>query len=102
MVIIQGVVRISAADRDKFLAAASVMIPATRAEGGCIAYSYAEDALEPGLVHIVERWKDQAAVDAHLKTPHMAAFTASVSGLSMRDLKVVAYDAVNERVLVGG
>jgi quinol monooxygenase YgiN len=102
MVIIQGVVRISEADRDKFRAAAAAMIPATRAEAGCIFYSYAEDALEPGLVHIVERWRDQAALDAHLKAPHMASFSAAIAGLAMRDLKIVAFDAANERVLIGG
>jgi quinol monooxygenase YgiN len=102
MVIIQGIVRISEADTEKFRAAASVMIPATRAEAGCIAYSYAEDALEPGLVHIIERWRDQASLDAHLKTPHMAAFSAAIAGLSMRDLKIAAYDAANERVIAGG
>jgi quinol monooxygenase YgiN len=102
MLIIQGIVRIDEADRAKFQAAAETMIPATRAEAGCIAYSYAEDALEPGLIHIVERWRDQAALDAHLAAPHMAAFSATIAGLRMRDVKIVAYDAANERVLIGG
>jgi quinol monooxygenase YgiN len=100
MVIIQGSVRVGEADMAKFRAAAATMIAATRAEAGCILYAFAEDLVEAGLVRISERWRDQAAVDAHLKTPHMAAFGAVLAGLSLKELKVVAYDAANERVLV--
>ena len=73
------------------------MMTATRAEDGCVAYAYAEDVAEPGLIHVFEIWRDQAALDAHFKTPHMAAWRAAWPrfGVSDRDLK--AYDIAAER-----
>ena len=32
------------------------------------------------LVRIVEVWQDEAALAAHFKTPHMAAFQAAIKG----------------------
>ena len=40
------------------------MVEASRAEDGCLGYSYAEDVLEPGLIHVAERWRDRAALVA--------------------------------------
>ena len=48
----------------------------TRAEPGCIAYELYQrpDALHE--FHTMEQWKSQADVDAHMKTPHIAAAMA--------------------------
>ena len=78
------------------------MIEATRAEDGCIAYAYGEDVLEPGLVHVVERWRDEAALARHGQSPHMAAFNAALAKARVLSLKIKAYDASGERVLMGG
>jgi quinol monooxygenase YgiN len=59
---------------------ASRMVTATTAEPGCITYAFAFDILTPGLMRIVEVWRDQAALDAHFKTPHMAEFQAEIRG----------------------
>ena len=56
------------------------MVAATTAEPGCITYAFAFDILTPGLMRIVEVWRDQAALDAHFKTPHMAEFQAAIKG----------------------
>ena len=67
-------------------AAIADMVAASNAEEGCIAYAFTQDILEPGTIHIVEKWKDEAALAAHFATPHMAAFGAAIAGL---DFKVV-------------
>ncbi|MBI1188475.1 MAG: antibiotic biosynthesis monooxygenase [Alphaproteobacteria bacterium] len=102
MIVIQGAVRIDPAKIDHIREAARVMIAATRAEEGCIEYAFAEDVVEPGLIHIIERWRDQAAITAHNKTPHMAAFGAALAAFQPKGLRVCAYDAPEERVLIGG
>ncbi len=38
------------------------MSDASRAEDGCVEYGYAEDVLEPGLIHVKELWIDQNAL----------------------------------------
>ena len=47
-------------------------VAATRAEDGCLHYSYAVDLDDPNLLHISEQWRDEAAVNAHMTAPHMA------------------------------
>ncbi len=58
----------------------SKMVAATTAEPGCLTYAFTFDMLTPGLMRIVEVWQDQAALDAHFKTPHMAEFQAAIRG----------------------
>lgn len=53
---------------------------ATRAEDGCLAYDLFESAAAPGVFVTVERWTDQAALDAHMQSPHVAAAFASADG----------------------
>ncbi len=40
----------------------AAMITASRAETGCLGYSYAEDVLDPGLIRVCELWTDLAAL----------------------------------------
>jgi quinol monooxygenase YgiN len=102
VVIIQGEVRIHPDDMDKLREAARDMIRATRAEEGCIVYAYGEDVLDPGLIHVVERWRDEAAVASHAQSAHMAAFNAALAKARVLAVKIIAFDASGERVLIGG
>lgn len=61
-------------------AALADLAEATRQESGCLAYDLYESAAEPGVFVTVERWTDQAALDAHLRSPHLAAALAAADG----------------------
>jgi quinol monooxygenase YgiN len=69
------------------------MVAATRAEDGCVAYAYAEDVLDPGLIRVSEIWRDQAALDAHARSAHIQVWRAAWPGLGLHDRQLVAYDA---------
>jgi quinol monooxygenase YgiN len=101
MILIQGHVRVHADDVAGLRAIAAPMLAASRAEPGCIFYSYAEDVIEPGLVHIIERWADQAALDAHNVAPHFQTFSAALAKFRIEGLRIAAYDTHAERVLIG-
>jgi quinol monooxygenase YgiN len=75
------------------------MLAASRAEDGCLVYSYAEDVAEPGLIRVFEAWRDQAALDVHIKAPHMAEWRAAwpAAGAGERNLKL--YEVTAERAL---
>jgi quinol monooxygenase YgiN len=75
------------------------MLTASRAEDGCYEYAYAEDVAEPGLIRVYEAWRDQAALDAHFKTAHMAAWRAAWPGFGVSDRKLFAYQTASERPL---
>jgi len=51
--------------------ALTALVPPTRQEPGCLAYDLSESAAAPGTFLTVERWREQADLDAHLQTPHV-------------------------------
>lgn len=50
----------------------SGLVDAIRAEPGNQRYAYFFPADDPETVLLIDRWRDQAALDAHHKTPMMA------------------------------
>ncbi len=56
------------------------LVTATRAEEGCLAYDLFESAAAPGTFVAVERWRSQDDLDAHLRSPHVAAAFAAADG----------------------
>ncbi|MBA3686551.1 MAG: antibiotic biosynthesis monooxygenase [Planctomycetes bacterium] len=77
--------------RSEFLGEFQRMVPQTLAEDGCLGYEPLIDC--PAGVHtrqiseraevvtVVERWRDLAALQAHLVAPHMAAYRERVKHL---------------------
>ena len=41
------------------------MVRASRAEDGCLDYTFAADLADPDTLVLFERWRDRAALDAH-------------------------------------
>lgn len=99
MLIVIGTARFDPAHIAALRPAAAAMMKATQAEAGCIAYHFAEDLAEPGLVHIVERWESQAALDAHIKAPHGKVFNEALAATPPKAFHVKVYDGTGERVL---
>jgi quinol monooxygenase YgiN len=58
MLLIIGTIRLPAGNVAAARGAMAAVATASRVEDGCIEYGYAEDVLEPGLIHIKERWRD--------------------------------------------
>jgi len=77
----------------------ATVIAASCAEDACVTYSYAEDVTEPGLIRVFEVWRDQAGVEAHFKSDHMAAWQAARAGAGLFDRKIFAYEVASERQL---
>lgn len=49
------------------------ILETVRREDGCLQYDYYLPVGEEDALLLVERWRDRAAQQAHLATPHMAA-----------------------------
>lgn len=97
--IIAGTVRVPPENIEPFRPAILEMMRASQAEDGCFDYNYAVDVADPGLVHIFERWRDQAALEAHFKTGHMAAWRAQWPAFGVSDRRLFAYEVIGERAL---
>jgi quinol monooxygenase YgiN len=76
-----------------------VVLEASQAEDGCIVYSYAEDIQEPGLIRIFEAWRDRAALGAHGKAPHLAAWREAGRQYGVSDRRLSLYEVASETPL---
>ncbi|MGU3400221.1 putative quinol monooxygenase [Brucellaceae bacterium D45D] len=90
MLLIVGTVRLPPENLDDARPVMRRMIEASRSEDGCLEYSYAEDILDPGLIHVKEIWLDRAALDRHFSSAHIAAWRSTWPSLGIinRDLKL--------------
>ncbi|WP_118137952.1 putative quinol monooxygenase [Oceanicella sp. SM1341] len=73
---------------EALLGAIAVAVPAARAEDGCIAYEPHVLADTPGTVVMYERWRDQAAFEAHGAGPAFTALAAQFDGLLAEPLRL--------------
>lgn len=97
--IIAGTVRVPPENVAAFKPHMLAMLSASRAEDGCYEYSYAVDVADAGLIRIFEAWRDQAALDAHFQTPHMATWRSHWPAFGVSDRKLFAYETASERPL---
>ena len=86
MLLLTAFIEVASGDRDAIRAALADVIAATRAEDGCEDYGCYEDTQQRGRYVFIERWRDRAALDRHLGTPHMAAWM-KVAGPKMKSAR---------------
>jgi quinol monooxygenase YgiN len=69
-----GVVHVRAAEgrADEVVAAFTTCIEQTHAEEGCLAYALHRDNADPNHLVLVERWRSQGDLDAHMTQPYVA------------------------------
>ena len=96
-VLIAGTVRVPPQNLERFRPHMEAMLAASRAEDGCLAYSYAVDVLDAGLIRIFEAWRDEAALSAHFATPHMAEWRAAWPQFGVSDRNLSLYEVAAER-----
>ena len=85
-------IQLSAESAPAYGEAAKAVVAATREEAGCQWYGIATDVTDPCVVWISEQWASQAHLDAHLKTPHVAAFLEACAALEILDMEVRRYE----------
>ena len=66
MLIIAGRFEVEPARRDEFIAGKVAGMRESRAEAGCIDYVLSADPIEPGRVHLYERWESKEHLAPHL------------------------------------
>ena len=94
MILVLGTAKLAPDKLESARPAMRTMVEASRAEPGCIAYGYAQDVLDAETIHVVEKWRDREALEAHFATPHMAEWRGVMGalGLSGRDLRIFESD----------
>lgn len=95
MLIVAGTLQIDPEHREAFFDAVAPMVRSTLAEAGCRTYAFTPDPDDPGLIRLYELWDDQAALDAHFASDHMAAWRQRSSELPITGRDIVKY-AISE------
>jgi quinol monooxygenase YgiN len=93
MILVVGTFRLPPENLGLALPMAQRVVTATRAEDGCIAYSYAQDLFDPGLIHVSEKWRDRAALAAHFKSAHMQTWITERAGLALYDRNIRIFES---------
>jgi quinol monooxygenase YgiN len=102
MIIVTGEVRFADGEIQRLASAFAMNIHATRAEPGCARYAYSVDLADPNLLHVVEEWSDEEAVNAHMNTPHMAELMTAMGSAKIEAISINAYEAHFLKPLLGG
>jgi quinol monooxygenase YgiN len=90
-IIVTGVIDFDPANRDAAVAAVKAVMDATQEEDGCEHYVFSADLFDEGRVYVSEQWRDQAAMDAHMATPHLAALMGAMGDLGVRSASLTKW-----------
>jgi quinol monooxygenase YgiN len=91
-VVVAGTFRVPPENFEGIRPHLEAVIAATRLEDGCLAYSYAVDVEDPGLIRVFEHWRDQPSLDAHFTSPHMIAWQAVRVQHGFHDRQISSHD----------
>jgi quinol monooxygenase YgiN len=94
VIIVGGTFEVEPEQREEFIASRHELMRASRAETGCLEYSFSADPIEPHRVLLLERWESQADLDAHLSG--MAGGPKPSSDVAPTSISVVFYDATDQ------
>ncbi len=87
MIYVLATIELIPGRREDFLRELLVNVPLVQAEEGCLEYAAAVDvptsipvqvAPRADVVTVVEKWTSLAALEAHLRAPHMLAYRERV------------------------
>ena len=97
MIIVTGHVRLRPRDMERVRPHMRTVLEANRKEDGCLLFAFGEDVLEPGLIRVVERWRDADALAAHGAQPHVIAWRQALKEIGVLERDLIAHDAENGR-----
>ena len=96
MLIVAAQVMVEAGKIEGVRDALRTMEDETRKEAGCLTYAFSLDVNDPTSLRIFERWESLEALEAHFKTPHMAAFGQALAKVQPKSMDVKVYEVAKE------
>ena len=100
MIIITGTIKVET--EQEFLSVRGALIARaqrSRKDSGNIEYACSQNIADPGLIHLIEKWEDEASLQAHLEIPD-EEFSEVMTNTSIVSARVTSYAAANEKVLM--
>lgn len=93
MIIIHAQVATEPGTAAALKAAIAAMERASRAEPGCIDYTFTTALNEPTTIRIFEQWRTIDALKAHFATAHMTEFNAAMQKHPPKGIEVKMFEA---------
>jgi quinol monooxygenase YgiN len=93
LIIIHAFIKIDPKHREEFLEQAKEVIAGSQAEEGNISYQLYEEVEQSNTFVMLEKWKDEAAIEEHGQTPHFINFIKGTKEYQLEPLRVEKYEA---------
>ena len=101
MIIVSGKAKLAPGGLDAVMDDMRALIEKTRAEPGCLDYSFGADVTEPDTIVVLEYWKSWDALDAHTAQPHMAEWFKKLGEVGVVSQSIRFVEAGEERNVMG-
>jgi quinol monooxygenase YgiN len=95
VIIVIARVRLRADRRDDALALLREVQDASRADDGCLSYGYHTEIADPDSLVAVEEWQDSAALEAHLRQPHVGRLIGALADFVAEPPRIVAHEVAS-------
>ncbi len=96
MIIVAGTIAFDSSKRATLDEGFEKMRAASLQENGCYEYQCYVSRADPGLAFMFEKWEDDAALTAHMTTPHMAEFGKTMGQLGIKGVDIMKYSGASE------
>ncbi|WP_026694722.1 putative quinol monooxygenase [Peribacillus kribbensis] len=78
---INAILKAKQGEEEALRAAMIKVLEPSRSEAGCIQYTLHESEEDAGVFVFYEKWKDDAALQAHIQSPHYVEYRAVTKDL---------------------
>ncbi|MGC4809076.1 putative quinol monooxygenase [Micromonospora sp. DT228] len=93
MLIIAGSLQVEPATREAYLSGSEEVIAQARAAAGCLDFLLAADPLEPGRIHVYERWESAEQLAAFRGSGPSDAQEAAILDADVRRYLIAGVEA---------
>lgn len=92
MIVVNAIIKATAANIDAMREAIATMEAASRAEAGCQDYTFSVELNNPNVLRITEKWDSMDDLAAHFGMPHMADFQAAMAANPPESVEAKFYE----------
>lgn len=91
MIMVTAKMKAKNGEKDKIIEKSQDIIESSRLESNCISYDLFASTEDDDVLMMFEKWKNQNALDLHMKTKHFKEFGKAIEEFLAEDLKIYVY-----------
>ena len=93
MIVVNVIVTSTEADIQALRGALDAVETASRAEPGCLDYTFSVELNNAAVLRITEKWQSLDDLKAHFEMPHLAEFRKAIAEHPPKDMQASFYEA---------